>query len=80
MVLNANISVSGGTNQVEISAGSEQIDRESPTLGTTVENRRVEGLPLTDVSESGNTPIGVAFKYGRTGSGTGFRVNGSRTL
>ncbi len=83
LVLDAAVSINASTNQVEITAGAEQIDRESPTLGTTVENRRVEGLPLNgrNVLNLVGLQSGVTFTNNTgTGSGTGFRVNGSRSV
>lgn len=40
------LGVSGTSATVEVSAAQELVDRETPTLGTTVEARRVTGLPL----------------------------------
>lgn len=41
VVLDAAVSVASGTPiEVQVSAGAELVDRESPTLGTTVERRR----------------------------------------
>ena len=79
LVLDATVSVSSGTTQVEVTAGAELIDRESPTLGTTVENRRIVGLPL-----NGRNVLNLAllqpgvFSTSGTLSGLGLRVNGSR--
>ena len=79
--------VIGATNAtVEIAATAELLDRETPTLGSTVERKRVEGLPLI-----GRDPLGLALlQPGVTpvfqptagvlafGTGAGIRVNGSR--
>lgn len=79
VVLDAAVSLSSGTTQVEVTAGAELVDRESPALGTTVENRRVEGLPL-----NGRNVLNLAllqpgvFPTGGALSGLGIRVNGSR--
>ncbi len=79
LVLDAAIALTSATVQVEVTAGAEVIDRESPALGTTVENRRVEGLPL-----NGRNVLNLAllqpgvFPTGGTLSGLGIRVNGSR--
>lgn len=79
VVLDAAISLSESTTQVNVTAGAELVDRESPTLGTTVENRRIEGLPL-----NGRNVLNLAllqpgvFPTGGTLSGLGIRVNGSR--
>lgn len=66
--------------EVTVTAGAEIIDRDSPTLGTTVENRRVAGLPLDGrnvlnlaLLQPGVHPSGAGF-----GGGLGIRVNGSR--
>lgn len=40
------LGVSGTVETVEVSAAQELLDKETPTLGTTVEARRVQGLPL----------------------------------
>ncbi|MEJ7701570.1 MAG: TonB-dependent receptor [Pyrinomonadaceae bacterium] len=79
VVLDAAVSLTTGTTTVEVTAGAEQVDRESPTLGTTVENRRVEGLPLNgrNVLDLALLQPGVA-PTGGTLSGLGIRVNGSR--
>jgi hypothetical protein len=79
LVLDAAVSVTAGTTEVEVTAGAEQIDRESPTLGSTVDRQRVEGLPL-----NGRNVLNLAllqpgvFPTGGTLSGLGIRVNGSR--
>lgn len=83
LILDAAVSISAGTTEVEVTAGAEQIDRESPTLGTTVENRRIEGLPLNgrNVLNLAVLQPGVTFTNNTsTGAGTGFRVNGSRSV
>jgi Carboxypeptidase regulatory-like domain len=79
LVLDANLTVGQVTNEVTVTAGAEIIDRESPTLGTTVENRRIVGLPL-----NGRNVLNLAllqpgvFPTAGTLSGLGIRVNGSR--
>ena len=79
LVLDANLQVGSVTNEVTVTAGTELIDHESPTLGTTVENRRIEGLPL-----NGRNVLNLAllqpgvFPTAGTLSGLGIRVNGSR--
>jgi hypothetical protein len=79
LVLDANLSVGSVTNEVTVTAGTELIDHESPTLGSTVENRRIQGLPL-----NGRNVLNLAllqpgvFPTGGTLSGLGIRVNGSR--
>jgi hypothetical protein len=84
--LDVPLSVGGTTVEVEVAATAELLDRETPTLGTTVEQRRVEGLPL-----NGRNPLdlallqpGVAPVFQPTagvlgfGTGSGIRVHGSR--
>lgn len=44
--LDTRLNVSGQTEEVTVTAGQELVDRETPTLGTTVDPRRVQGLPL----------------------------------
>ncbi len=80
VVLDAAIALTSGTTSVEVTAGAEQVDRESPTLGTTVENRRVEGLPLNgrNVLDLALLQPGVVPAGGGFGAGLGIRVNGSR--
>lgn len=79
LTLDAKLSVGQVTNEVTVTAGVELIDKESATLGTTVDNRRVEGLPL-----NGRNVIGLALlQPGVTpatgfGGGSGIRVNGNR--
>ncbi len=78
--VDAGLSVGGQNVEVTVTAAEELVDRESSTLGTTVENRRVEGLPLNGrnvlnltLLQPGTVPAGGGF-----GSGLGIRVNGSR--
>lgn len=79
LTLDANLSVGAVTNEVTVTAGVELIDKESATLGTTVDNRRIEGLPLNGrnvinlaLGQPGVTPA-TGF-----GGGLGIRVNGNR--
>lgn len=77
LTLDATITVGTGVSEVTVTAGAEIIDRESPTLGTTVENRRVQGLPL-----NGRNVLNLALlQPGVTpgAGGLGIRVNGSRS-
>src|SRR5262245_19482738 len=80
------LTVGGATAEVEVTATQELVDRETPTLGTTVDTRRVTGLPLNGrnvlnlallqpgvAPVSGSDETNLAF-----GNGTGIRVNGSR--
>jgi hypothetical protein len=77
---NIALSVGGATAEVTVTAATELIDRETPTLGTTVENRRVEGLPLNgrNVLDLALLQPGVYPAAGGFGNGIGIRVNGSR--
>lgn len=74
------LNVSGASNEVTVTAGAELVDKESATLGTTVDNRRVEGLPLNgrNVLDLALLQPGVTPSSGGFGSGTGIRVNGNR--
>lgn len=84
--LDVPLTVGGTAVNVDVAATAELLDRETPTLGTTVEQRRVEGLPL-----NGRNPLDLALLQpgvapvfqptaGVTGFGTGLgiRVNGGR--
>ncbi|NNE67791.1 MAG: TonB-dependent receptor [Pyrinomonadaceae bacterium] len=80
VTVDAQLSVGSQVTEVSVSAGEELIDRESATLGTTVDGRRVVGLPLNGrnvlnltLLQPGTAPAGGGF-----GSGLGVRVNGSR--
>ncbi len=78
--LDATLNVGGTTEEVIVTASQAILDRETPTLGTTVEGRRVQGLPLNGrnvldlaLGQPGVTPAGAGF-----GGGLGIRVNGAR--
>lgn len=74
------LSIGDATAEVTVSAGVELIDKESPTLGTTVDQKRITGLPLNG-REALNLALlqpGVAPADGAFGNGLGIRVNGSR--
>lgn len=79
LVLDASLAVGQVTNEVTVTAGVELIDKESATLGTTVDNRRVEGLPLNgrNVLNLALLQPGVTPATG-FGGGLGIRVNGNR--
>ncbi len=79
LVLDVAMAVGTVTNEVTVTAGDELIDRESATLGTTVDRKRVEGLPLDgrNILSLALLQPGVAPTAG-TLSGTGIRVNGNR--
>jgi Carboxypeptidase regulatory-like domain len=86
--LDARLTVGGATEEVTITAAQAILDRETPTLGTTVEGRRVEGLPLNGrnildlaLGQPGVTTVAVApGGTGATpfGAGLGIRSNGQR--
>jgi outer membrane receptor protein involved in Fe transport len=86
--LDVTLAVGAATGEVTVTtAGQELVDRQTPTLGTTVDVRRVVGLPLNGrevlglaLLQPGVTPAanndpngGDAF-----GIGLGLRVNGNR--
>lgn len=77
---NVTLAVSGASAEVTVTAATELIDRESATLGTTVDRRRVEGLPLNgrNVLDLALLQPGVLPAAGAFGNGVGIRVNGSR--
>lgn len=74
------LAITGTSVEVTVTAGAELIDKESSTLGTTVDRQRVEGLPLNgrNVLDLALLQPGVAPAGGGFGAGTGIRVNGSR--
>ena len=80
LVLDIALTVAGVAGEVTVTAGVELVDRETPTLGTTVDRRRVEGLPLNgrNVLDLALLQPGVTRSEGAFGNGTGFRVNGQR--
>lgn len=80
LTLDVPLTIGDVGGQVTVTAGAEIIDRESATLGTTIDNRRVIGLPLNGrnvldlaLLQPGTQPAGGGF-----GSGSGIRVNGNR--
>lgn len=86
--LDARLTVGGATEEVTVTTAQEILDRETPTLGTTVEGRRVEGLPLNGrnildlaLGQPGITTVAVAPGGTGTapfGAGLGIRSNGQR--
>ncbi len=80
--LDASLMLGGTTEEVTVTATQELVDRETPTLGTTVEQRRVTGLPLNgrNVLNLALLQPGVApvDNGGGFGAGLGIRVNGAR--
>src|SRR5580704_2750120 len=82
LALDATLAAAGATEQVTVSAGQELLDHDSATLGTTVDNKRVEGLPLDgrNILDLALLQPGVegVSNPGGFGSGDGFRVNGAQ--
>jgi Carboxypeptidase regulatory-like domain len=86
--LDARLAVGGATEEVTVTAAQEILDRETPTIGTSVEGRRVQGLPLNGrnildlaLGQPGVTSIAVAPGGTGTipfGAGLGIRSNGQR--
>jgi carboxypeptidase family protein/TonB-dependent receptor-like protein len=76
--VDAVLKVSGVSEEVVISSSQEMIDRESATLGTTVDRRRVQDLPLNgrNVLQLAQLQPGVVPAAG----GLGIRVNGGRNV
>ncbi|MGH9769137.1 MAG: carboxypeptidase regulatory-like domain-containing protein, partial [Blastocatellia bacterium] len=76
--IDATINVSGANEVVTVTGSQELIDRESATLGTTVDRRRVQDLPLNgrNVLQLAQLQPGVIPVAG----GLGIRVNGSRNV
>ena len=75
--LDTKLSLGTTTAEVSVTATQELVDRETPTLGTTVDVRRVQGLPL-----NGRNILDLALGQPgvQTGAGgAGIRVNGSRS-
>ncbi len=79
LTINAALTVGGQENVVSVTAGEELVDRESATLGTTVDNKRIEGLPLNgrNILDLALLQPGVVRPTGGF-AGSGIRVNGSR--
>lgn len=80
--LDATMNVVGSTEVVEVTAATELIEKDSATLGTTVDRQRVQGLPLNGRNvlqlatlQPGVIPTGAGF-----GNGSGFSVNGARPV
>jgi len=71
------LGISTATAVVEVSAAEQLVDKESGTLGTTVETKRVEGLPL-----NGRNILDLALlQPGITTTSTGtIRSNGGRAV
>jgi len=82
--LDVKLALGTTTADVTVTATQELVDRETPTLGTTVDPRRVVGLPLNgrNVLDLVLLQPGVApaspNSPGAFGTGSGFRVNGQR--
>lgn len=80
--LDAALAVGGAVEEVTVTATQELVDRETPTLGTTVDPTRIIALPLDgrNVLDLALLQPGVVpnSSSGAFGGGLGFRVNGSR--
>lgn len=76
--LDAALGVGGTTEEVTVTGVQEVLDRETPTLGTSVDRRRVQDLPLNgrNVLDLAALQPGVVVAAG----GSGFRVHGSRVV
>lgn len=75
--LDSQLGITTATEEVTVTAGQELVDRESGTLGTTVDPTRVQGLPL-----NGRNILDLALGQPgvQTGAGgSGIRVNGARS-
>jgi hypothetical protein len=75
--LDATLQLTGATEEVTVTASQELVDRETPTLGSTVDPRRVTGLPL-----NGRNILDLALLQpgvNQTFNGN-IRANGSRTV
>ncbi len=77
--LDVNLTLGTTTEDVTVTASQELLDRSTPTLGTTVDRRRVQDLPLNgrQVLNLALLQPGVVATAG-FGSGVGIRVNGQR--
>jgi Carboxypeptidase regulatory-like domain len=85
--LDASLSVGGTTVEVTVTGTQELLDHETPTLGSTVDRRRVQDLPLNGrnildlaliqpgVVEANQNTTGTAATVG---VGSGVRVHGNR--
>ena len=81
LVIDIPLSAAGAAEEITVTASEELLDRQTPTLGTTVENTRIEGLPLNgrNVLQLALLQPGVTtIPAGTFGEGVGIRVNGQR--
>jgi hypothetical protein len=85
--LDAKLGIGGTTEEVTVTTTQEILDRDTPTLGTSVEGRRVMGLPLNGrnildlaLGQPGVSAISTLTPGGANafGTGLGIRVNGQR--
>jgi hypothetical protein len=76
--LDAALTLGTTTEEVTVTASDERLDRETPTIGSTVENRRVVGLPLNgrNILDLALLQPGVTSAAG----GGGIRANGQRNV
>lgn len=84
LVIPIKLSVAGMSQVITVSGAQILIETESATLGTTVENTRLKGLPLDgrNVLQLAYLQPGVAYSTSPTsgafGQGLGMSVNGAR--
>jgi Carboxypeptidase regulatory-like domain len=82
--LDAALAIGGGTTDVTVTGTQELLDKETPTLGTTIDRQRVQDLPLNgrNVLDLALLQPGVTPANNNTtatfGAGSGIRVNGNR--
>jgi hypothetical protein len=85
--LDARLGIGGTTEEVTVTTTQEILDRDTPTIGTSVEGRRVQGLPLNGrnildlaLGQPGVSAVSLLTPGGANafGTGLGIRVNGQR--
>jgi len=74
--IDSKLTVGSSAVEVSVTAGQELVDRETPTLGSTVDPKRIVGLPI-----NGRNVLDLAgLQTGVTTSAGALRVNGGRTV
>jgi hypothetical protein len=80
--LDVNLTIGTTTEEVTVTASQELLDRDTPTIGTTVEARRVQGLPLNGRNvldlALGQPGVAAVTNPAGFGAGLGIRTNGAR--
>ena len=78
--LDVALNAAGGAESLTVTASQELVDKQSATLGTTVDPRRITGLPLNGRNVLGLSLLqpGVTETNTDFGEGAGIRVNGQR--